>query len=115
MCEPTTLTPEQVIDVICQFYELDVDRLVKRIPETGRHFRTTPYVKGRQFFAYWMRKNTLLTFKQIGGYMENMHWATMIHSFETVADEINLYDKYKKEVFQLNQLIQDVEKSPELV
>ena len=115
MCEPTTITPEQVIDVICQFYNLDVDRLIKRIPETGRHFRTTPYVKGRQFFAYWMRKNTLLSLKEIGALMEGVDHSTILHSIDTVLEEMSLYDKYRKEIFALNQMIQEVEKSPELV
>ena len=110
MCAPTTtITPEQVIDIVCQFYELDVDRMTKRIPETGRHYRSKEYAKGRQFFAYWMRKNTVLPFTQIAKLLDNMHHATLIHSVDKVNDEMNLYSRYKKEIFTLNQLIQDKE------
>lgn len=109
MCETTTLKPEQVIDIICQFYELDVDRMVNRIPETKRHYRSKEYVKGRQFFTYWMRKNTILSYKQIGKYLDMTDHSTLIHSVDTVVDEMNLYSRYKKEIFALNQLIQDKE------
>lgn len=108
MCT-TTITPEQVIDIICQFYELDVDRLTTRIPETKRHFRSKEYVKGRQFFAYWMRKNTINSYKQIGKYLDMTDHSTLIHSVDTVIDEMNLYSRYKKEIFALNQLIQEKE------
>lgn len=115
MCEPTTITPEEVIDIICQFYELDIDRLTKRIPETKRHYRTKPYAKGRQFFAYWMRKNTIMSYKKIGEYLDNMDHSTLCHSIDTVLDEMNLYSKYKNEIFTLNQMIQDKETKLELV
>jgi len=81
MCEPTTITPEEIIDIICQFYHLDVDRMTNRIPETGRHYRSKEYAKGRQFFAYWMRKNTLLSYKKIGEYLDMQHHTTLMHSF----------------------------------
>lgn len=107
MCEPTTITPEEVIDIVCQFYELDVDRLVKRIPETGRHYRSKDYVKGRQFIAYWLRKNTPMPLVKVGNILGGMHYSTIIHSVEQVNDEMNLYSSYKKEVFELNRLIQE--------
>lgn len=115
MCTATTITPEQVIDIVCQFYELDVDRLVKRIPETGRHYRSKEYVKGRQFICYWMRKNTIMTLNQVGALMEGLDHSTVIHSVDTVNEEMNLYGKYRKEIFALNQMIQEVEKQQELV
>jgi len=104
-----TVTPEVLIDIVCKFYELDVDRLKKRIPETGRHYRSKEYVKGRQFIHYWLRKNTSMTLKKVGSIMEGMDHATVSHSIVTVVDEMNLYSSYKKEIFALNQLIQQYE------
>lgn len=115
MCQTTTLKPEQVIDIVCQFYELDVDRLTKRIPETGRHYRAKDYVKGRQFICYWLRKNTTITLKGIGRLMDGYDHSSVLHSEEQVIEEMNLYSRYKKEIFALNQLIQDAENKPELV
>ena len=114
MCT-TTITPQQVIDIVCQFYELDVDRLTKRIPETGRHYRSKEYVKGRQFVHYWLRKNTIMSLNKVGALFEGMDHSSIIHSVDTVNEEINLYDKYRKEIFALNQMIQELEKQPELV
>jgi len=105
----TVITPEVLIDIVCKYYELDVDRLTKRIPETGRHYRSKEYVKGRQFIHYWMRKNTSMSLKRVGSFMENMNHSTICHSIETVNDEMNLYSSYKKEIFTLNQLIQQYE------
>lgn len=111
----STITPEQVIDIVCQFYELDVDRMTKRIPETGRHYRSKEYVKGRQFVCYWLRKNTILSCSAVGSYFEKLDHSTVLHSVDTVIDEMNLYSRYKKEIFALNKLIQDAENKPELV
>lgn len=114
MCS-TTINPEQVIEIVCQFYELDVDKMIKRIPETGRHYRAKEYVKGRQFVHYWMFKNTTMTLKRIGSFMEDIHYSTVLHSIATVEDEMNLYGKYKSEIFKLNQLIQKKESELEKV
>jgi chromosomal replication initiator protein len=108
MCTSTTISPEEVIDIICQFYELDVEKLVKR-KETGRHHRSKEYVKGRQFFAYWMMKNTELSQTKVGRYLDGVDHSTISHSVDTVLEEMNLYSRYKKEIFTLNQLIQERE------
>lgn len=106
-----SITPEEVIDIVCQFYELDVDRVIKRNSVTGRHYRSAPYAKGRQFICYWMFKNTYRSLSQIGALMEGLNHSTVIHSINTVSDEMNLYSRYKSEIFALNQLIQEKERN----
>ncbi len=97
--------PNEVLDVICDYYQLDQDILCNK-RENGKHYRGTEYVNARQIFSYWCSENTQMSLKQIRAYMDMQDHSTMIHGRDKVQDKIFIYPLFRKQVEEIFQIIE---------
>jgi chromosomal replication initiator protein len=79
LIEPKNLDPEEIIQLICNFYSIPVYRLESST-------RKREVVIARQMAVFMLRYYTGLSFKAIGRRFGQRDHTTAIHSIKTIND-----------------------------
>lgn len=94
-----TLTPSEVVDGVCRYYNIERDRL------QGKQ-RDREIVWPRQVAMYLMREDTGASLMQIGAELGGRDHTTVLHGWEKVNEEVNANDRVRREIARLRETFQ---------
>lgn len=94
----TKVTPDRVIEVVCEHYNIDPTLLQKN---TRKH----EVVSARQLAMYLCREMTQMSLSSIGTKIGNRNHATVLYACQTVANQIDVNKAYANEVKQIEMKI----------
>ncbi len=87
----TTLTPSEVLQSVCAYYNIDIERI------RGKQ-REREVVWPRQVAMYLMRQETSASLLQIGTELGGRDHTTIMHGWEKVQTEMTNNDRVRQEV-----------------
>jgi chromosomal replication initiator protein len=96
--EEEELTPETILKAICDYYQLDIE-------EVQKNTRKRHVVKCRQIAHYFSRKKTDFMLKEIGYVIGNRDHATVLHSIQSVMNQVKTDKQFAKEVAEIGKLL----------
>ncbi len=91
-----SLTPRQLIDIVCQFYSLDREELISKN-------REKKISMPRQVIMYLMREELKMSYPSIGDELGGRDHTTAMHAHEKVRLEVENDLKLKQEIDLLRQ------------
>jgi chromosomal replication initiator protein len=95
----TTLTPSEVLQGVCAYYNIDIERI------RGKQ-REREIVWPRQVAMYLMRQETSASLLQIGTELGGRDHTTIMHGWEKVQTEMTNNDRVRQEVAAVLESLQ---------
>jgi chromosomal replication initiator protein len=92
------ITPDDIIDVVTQYYAID-EKILK-----GRA-RSRNIVVPRQVAMYLMREETEASLVEIGLALGGRDHTTVMHGYEKICDEINADSRLRSDVLEIKELL----------
>jgi chromosomal replication initiator protein len=92
------LTVQDIIILVCNYFKISISDITKINRKSSR-------VYARQIAIFLARKNTGVTYKELGEYFSGRDHSTMIHSERKVIDYLAYDEKVKKDIYNIQKLI----------
>ena len=96
---PTNLTPAEVLEGVCRYYNVDIERM------RGKQ-REREIVWPRQVAMYLMRQETSASLLQIGTELGGRDHTTIMHGWEKVQTEVATNDRVRREIAAVLESLQ---------
>jgi len=96
---PSTLTPAEVLEGVCRYYNVDIERI------RGKQ-REREIVWPRQVAMYLMRQETNASLLQIGTELGGRDHTTIMHGWEKVQAEVANNDRVRREIAAVLESLQ---------
>ena len=96
---PSTLTPAEVLEGVCRYYNVDIERI------RGKQ-REREIVWPRQVAMYLMRQETNASLLQIGSELGGRDHTTIMHGWEKVRAEVANNDRVRREIAAVLESLQ---------
>ncbi len=96
---PSTLTPAEVLEGVCRYYNVDIERMRSKQ-------REREIVWPRQVAMYLMRQETTASLLQIGAELGGRDHTTIMHGWEKVQAEVANNDRVRREIAAVLESLQ---------
>lgn len=90
---------DDIIKIVCDYYEISLDEL-------NRVSRKTEIIKPRQVCHYFLRKFTILSYREIGNLVGKKNHATVMNSCLTVNNLKDTDKTFALEMIEIEDIIQ---------
>jgi chromosomal replication initiator protein len=95
LARPVTLTPQEILDEVAQYYNLEADLL------RGRG-RSKKVARSRQIAMYLAREETRASLPQIGQALGRDH-TTILYGYEKISQQIEEDDSLRREILSIRE------------
>ncbi len=102
---PGSLSIDQIVEAVAQFYNLETQDLL------GRR-RSKEIVIARQMAMYLAREETNASFPQIGRALGGRDHTTVLHGYEKIHAQVEEDDHLRREVLAIKELLYNHQGSP---
>jgi len=98
----TTPTKEEVLQVVCDYFEIEAEELIKKS-------RKQNLVYKRQVLAYLCYFFCRCSYEDLGEFIGNRDHATMLYSVSKISTLRTVYDDIEKEVKFLESKVKQIQ------
>ncbi len=102
---PGSLSVDQIIEAVAQFYNLETKDLL------GRR-RSKDIVTARQMAMYLAREETNASLPQIGRALGGRDHTTVLHGYEKIRAQVEEDDRLRREMLAIRELLYNHQGSP---
>jgi chromosomal replication initiator protein len=102
---PGSLSIDQIIEAVAQFYRLETKDLL------GRR-RSKDIVTARQMAMYLTREETNASLPQIGRALGGRDHTTVLHGYEKIHTQVEENDRLRRDMLTIKELLYNHQGSP---